>query len=240
MHLFDFLSLSDNGSTMDLPWIKAFMDRYRHNRRNEADYIQADWSNGLYRPSEAEIERAALLAWEGHLTSVKYMIIKNISITDIPRDYMERLASVVTGLVHIQMMDHTDQLGSILANIKCTRLFLCNMELSEAETRALVTAMKDRVQCVRMGHVTMDIEELTKYDGQGCCSWLQAGRMRIGYWERLRRWAADKGWRVTIDVFDGLVMERMSWNVIGLIPGPDTCDRQDLRQELNWWHYSHK
>ena len=157
MHLFDFLSLSDNGSTMDLPWIKAFMDRYRHNRRNEADYIQADWSNGLYRPSEAEIRRAALLAWEGHLTSVEYMIIKNISITDIPRDHMEKLASVVTGVVHIQMMDHTDQLGSILANIKCTRLFLCNMELSEAETRALVTAMRDRVQCVRMGHVTMDI-----------------------------------------------------------------------------------
>ena len=194
---------------MDLPWIKAFIKAYKDTRRNEADYIQADWSNGLYRPSEAEIERAALLAWEGHLTSVKYMIIKNISITDIPRNHMERLASVVTGFVHIQMMDHADQLSSILANIKCTRLFLCNMELREAETRALVTAMKDRVQFVRMGHVTMDIEELTQYDGQGRCSWFMMGGKTWRHWEKLRRWAADKGWWMGHDVNGGLEMGRM-------------------------------
>ena len=28
--------------------------------------------------------------------------------------------------------------------------------------------------------------------------------------------------------------------VMGSIPGPDTCDRQHLGQELHWWHYSHK
>ena len=29
-------------------------------------------------------------------------------------------------------------------------------------------------------------------------------------------------------------------DVVGLIPRPDTCDRQHLGQELHWWHYSQK
>ena len=27
-------------------------------------------------------------------------------------------------------------------------------------------------------------------------------------------------------------------DVVGLIPGPNTCDGQHLGQELHWWHYS--
>ena len=74
------------------------------------------------------------------------------------------------------------------------------MKLRDAETRALVTAMRDRVQTVELGDVTLDIEELTQYDGQGHCSELEVwGDMRDRYWERLRRWAADKGWTVTRD-----------------------------------------
>ena len=93
--------------------------------RIEADKIQ----------SEAEIKRAALLAWEGHLTSVECMEIRNLSITDIPRDHMEKLASIVTQTIYINNMTHADQLGSILASVKCTELILCYMALSEAETR---------------------------------------------------------------------------------------------------------
>ena len=29
-------------------------------------------------------------------------------------------------------------------------------------------------------------------------------------------------------------------DVVGSIPGPNTCDRQRLGQELHWWHYSQK
>jgi len=75
------------------------------------------------------------------------------------------------------------------------------MKLSDAEIRALVTAMRDRVQRVELwSEVTLDIEELTQYDGQGSCSELEVwGDMRDRYWERLREWAADKGWTVTRD-----------------------------------------
>merc|ERR1719360_301840 len=56
---------------------------------------------------------------------------------------------------------------------KSTLIWLQNMKLSEAETRALVTAMRDRVQTVALVNVTLDIEELTQYDGQGHCSELE-------------------------------------------------------------------
>ena len=126
-----------------------------------------------------------------------------MDISDIPSDQMEKLASIVTMNVHINTMTHTGQLGSILANVKCPHLGLAIMDL--------VTAMRDRVQRVRLwGVVILDIDELTQYDGQGLCSELEVwGDTRTRYGKRLRRWAADKGWRVTWDDDDEvLVMER--------------------------------
>ena len=175
----------------------------------EADKMQAVWSQWSHVPSEAEIKRAALLAWEGHLTSVENMRIVNINITESPRDHMEKLASIVTQTIYINNMTHTDQLGRILASVKCTKLMPHDMNLSEAETRALVTAMRDWVEKVVLGDVTLDIEELTKYDGQGRCSWLRVrGDTRTRHGDRLKRWAADKGWTLTRDNVLGLEMER--------------------------------
>ena len=204
--------------TMDLPWIKLFMDT----RRTEADKIQADWSQKSHNPSddEDEVKRAALLAWEGHLTSVGYMRIAKENSRDIPLDHMEKLASIVTERVTIAWMTHTDQLGSILASVKCPVLELYIINLSEAETQALVTAMRDRVQCVRFWYYgCVNINELTQYDGQGRCSWIEVGFCTGYYEERLRRWAADKGWTLTLDNDGGLVMKRKqesNWEMLRL------------------------
>ena len=123
-----------------------------------------------YSPSLSMLKTAALLAWEGYLTSLENIRIEDISIRDIPWDHMEKLASTVTERVYIYNMTHTDQLGSILASVKCTVLWLRRMDLSDTETQALVTAMRDRVQRVALYYVTLDIEELTQYDCQGLCS----------------------------------------------------------------------
>ena len=152
------------------------------------------------------MKRAALLAWEGYLTSVQFMCIENMSITGIPRDQLEKLASIVYRGVWINNMTHPDQLGSILGGVKCPWLSLWNMVLNETSTRALVTAM-DWVKYVWLWEVTLDIEELTQYDGQGRCRWLVVvGDTRAR--DRLRRWAADKGWTLTRDNVWGLVMQR--------------------------------
>ena len=80
----------------------------------------------------------------------------------------------------------------------CAVLVLYHMKLSEENTRALVTAMT-RMTRVGLGSgVTLDIEVLTRYDGQGRCSVLEVcSDTRERHRSRLRRWAADKGWTVT-------------------------------------------
>jgi len=180
-------------------------------KKSDVDKIQAALSQESHELSEAEIKKAALLAWEGHLTSVENMTIMNKSITDIPRDHMEKLASIVTETVWIDNMTHGDQLGSILASVKCSVLALYNMRLNQAEKRALVTAMRDRVQTVELYNETLDIEELNRYDGQGRCSvlWVETDFTRVWYRDRLRGWAADKGWTVTRDNDRRLEIKRL-------------------------------
>ena len=149
-------------------------------------------------PTKDEIKRAALLAWEGHLTSVGMMIIKDIDITDIPCEQMENLISIVTEKVWISNTIHSNQLDRLLASVKCLELLLEKMELSEPETRALVTAMTDQLQTVGLGNVILDIEELTQYDGMGRCKKLRVCDY-TGYEDSLRFWAMLKGWTVTVE-----------------------------------------
>ena len=154
------------------------------------------------------MERAALLAQEEYLTSVKYLDIRDMDISDIPSDQMDKLASIVTETVDINTMTPASRVSSILASVQCPWLQLWDMQLSEENTRALVTAMT-QVQTVWLSCVTLDIEELTQYDGQGRCSVLGVeSEMRRRYGDRIREWAADKGWRVTEDDVWGLLMER--------------------------------
>ena len=69
------------------------------------------------------------------------------------------------------------------------------MDLSKVETRALVTVMWDRLQIVEL------FEE--------CCSELRVfDSTRDRYGDRLRGWAADKGWTLTVDNDVRLDMER--------------------------------
>ena len=74
------------------------------------------------------------------------------------------------------------------------------MKLSDAEIRALVTAMRDRVDRVALGYITLDMEELTKYDGRGRCSelFVKADDMRDRHGDRLSRWPSDAGWIVSM------------------------------------------
>ena len=219
-----------------------------------------DWLK--HYPSVSEVKTGALLASEGYLTSLANMRICNLDITDIPQHQKEKLLSIVKEEVMIDNMTPLSQLRIILNSVQCQELFLMNMELSEADTRALVTtmrnrvkrvrvlgvisidnvkeevmidditphsqlriilnsvecqklflknmelsetdtralviAMRDRVERVTLGVISMDIEEFTKYDGQGRCRWLWFGvAMRTRHKDRLRCWAEGVGWTET-------------------------------------------
>ena len=125
--------------------------------------------------------RAALLAWKGHLTSVECMDIRDMDITDIPLVQLEKLTAIVTERVLIDNMTPSCRLSSILASVQCLKLELNNMKLSEENTRDLFTAMRERVGDVELYNITLDMEQLTKYDGQGRCRLLQVmGDNKVG------------------------------------------------------------
>ena len=144
---------------------------------------------------------AALLAQEGYLTSVKYMDIRNMNTSEIPVDHMGKLASIVTERVIISNMTPASQLGSILANVQCSVLSLAKMDLSEADTRALVTAMSHRLERVDLHyHITLDLEALTAYDGLGRCTEIVVSMNTVTkYGEGIKTWAREKRWTVTKD-----------------------------------------
>ena len=121
------------------------------------------------------------------------------------------MAAIVTETVLIKNMTPTSHLSSILACVKCPVLRLRNMELSEEDTRALVTAMRERLETVELlGNITLDIEELTQYDGRGRCWELVAEAVtKTRHGDTLRRWAADVGWSVKED-FWKLMIESTS------------------------------
>ena len=167
-----------------------------------------DW---VYYGSDSEVKTAAMLAWEGYLTSVEHLSFIDKDITDIPRVEIEKLASIVTRNIWIDNTTPTRKLDSILAGAKCTELTLLNIVLSEENTQALVTAMRERVEDVKLDDdITLDIEQLTKYDGQGRCWELVAEAVtKTRHGDTLRRWAADVGWSVKED-FWKLMIESTS------------------------------
>ena len=179
-------------------------------KKTAAKNIQAAWADEWHTPSAAELKRAAQLAQEGYLSSVKNLWISQYSdISEIPSDNMAKLSSIVTDRVDIRDMTPESQLGAILASVQSKRISLGYMSLSEENTRALVTAMS-RVQRVALdGGVTLDPEILATYDGQGHCTKLAVFRdTKDKYGPRLREWAGDRGWRVKWDADVLLWMQR--------------------------------
>ena len=178
-------------------------------KRKEADKIQAASSHEYYEPSEDELKTAAQLAQEGYLSSLKYMRIKNRNISEISRDNMAKLSSIVK-VMQIDNITPVSHLGVILASVQSYLLILSNMSLSEENTWALVTAMRARVQAVTLHYgVTLDPDALAAYDGLGLCNKIVVwGDTKRWYGDRLKKWAEDKGWRVTRDYDGWLVMKK--------------------------------
>ena len=169
---------------------------------------ESDWLED--NPSLPMFRLAAMLAWEGHLPSVKKMKLSYRDlISDIPCVKLGKLASIVTDVVMIYSIDPAS-LDIVLESVRCSLLGLVNMTLTEPQTRALVTALTERLERLTLSSgLTVDIETLCQYDGQGRCQRLGAWRdTRRMYGERLRRWGEEVGWAVTTDDNDWLIIQR--------------------------------
>jgi len=193
-----------NGNTLNV--INLLIDP---KKMIEADKIKEEWKLITHKPILSEVKQAALLAWEGYLTSLECMNIRNMDITEISSDQMDKLTSIVTKRVMLENITNTVQLSSILASVRSTRVHLLNVELSEEDTRALVTAMRVHLEEVWLENVTLDIQELCQYEGLGKCKELTVcGDTRRKYESYLRSWATQKRWILTLDYDEMLMMEK--------------------------------
>ena len=93
-----------------------------------ANCVQNDWKSFYHTPSLCEVLTAATLSKAGHLTSVEWMVLRNIDISKIPPSSRASLATRVNGYVYIENV--TGALTTIVGKIKCKWLLISNQNLS--------------------------------------------------------------------------------------------------------------
>ena len=189
----------------------AIDPQIQQHKKEEAAQIKSTWKEN-HRPSVAQLRSASKLATDGYLTSLDFLNLKKINITDIHSDQISKLSMIVSKKYLIWGLKHSNQLSSILANVRSTELSLLSMNLDQTETRALVTAMEDRVEAVELGPgITLDTEQLVLYwetgRGRGKCRLLQlSGSVMTSLGEKIRPLAETVGWRVSSNISTGTVI----------------------------------
>ena len=88
---------------------------------------------------------------------------------------------------------------SVLDSLKCYSLSFQSQSMGREETQALVRAMETRVENVTGGDgygekVTLDIEELLKYSGEGRCRSFEFYDTWARHGKKLKAWARNKSW----------------------------------------------
>ena len=116
----------------------------------------------------------------------------------------------MTSFLRIENVIGGQQIVSLLTNLKCDGLSIDRQSLGREEIQALVQAMQSGVEWVtRMEKVTLDVEALAEYSGQGVCREVRLlGDTAARYKEELRTWASNRNWRVTADTDDLFIIER--------------------------------
>ena len=126
-------------------------------------------------------------------------------LSPVPAQHLASLVSCVTSTLCIRNVSGID-LVSILSSVKCQYLNIRYRHiLGREETRALVQAMESGVEEVELRYkVTLDIEALTEYSGEGECREveLRGDDTATRYRDQLRTWARSKDWKVSQD-YDG-------------------------------------
>ena len=154
--------------------------------------------NPLLRGSSLpQLRCAAALATHGYITQVNQLLLCDLDISLVPAEDMANLVKCVSDRVHINYV--SGDLSPVLNNIKCRELEIGNRRLSTADTQHLVNAMEEVKVTYLHGRLSLDMEKLQEYDGQGECGVVQL----IGYDMTMKRyrdhfkvWAGNIGWAV--------------------------------------------
>ena len=176
--------------------------RYQQfNRRHWGDRMAGSDADDARQYLQHYITTAASLAHHGLHGKLK---IRSLDLEDdlssLPVEHLTSLISLVEYQLLIRNVSGCD-LVTILDSAKCERLKIESQHLGTEETQALVQAMESGVPYLllgggggdKAGEMTLDIEALVKYSGQGKC-----GLVGIPTWyryrEQLRSWAKQRNW----------------------------------------------
>ena len=158
--------------------------------------------------TEAEFKCGASLASHGLLGFMKQMKLHNLDLSPVLTKHMATLASSITRSLAI--VNVKGNLLSTLTNLKCKDLGISRQSLGREETRALVHTMELHVKVVLLSdEVTLDVESLAEYSGQGVC-WCVclSGDLVASYRLKLRTWARRQNWRVFVEDNDDMYLIR--------------------------------
>ena len=157
---------------------------------------QVNESLSLYHSSLSRLRCGAVLATQGLITQVPRLWLDNLDISLVPAGDMARLFKCVSDSVTVTNVN--GDLAPVLSNAQCRDLGIVSMSLSTTDTKCLVDAMVRGVREVWLDDVSLDMETLAQYDGQGEC---REVRFRADTLERYRAqvdvWAGYMGWAVS-------------------------------------------
>ena len=162
-------------------------------------------SNRFPSPEEASPEDmtvAASLAHLGLLGTLDRLSLRQDHLASIPSQHLASLVSCVKDQVWI---DNIDNIVTILESVQSGGLIISDQCLSSGETQALLLAMETRLEKVTLTRVTVDIEALTKYSGQGRCHTLvmNGKKMYVAGVKKLSDWCKEcENWNVTRDFWN--------------------------------------
>ena len=143
---------------------------------------------------------AASLAHYGLLAHVITMGLKDVDLSPVPAKHLTSLTSCVTLILSIKNVSGCDLL-SILTSLDCSNVKISSQSLGREETRALVRYMERRawrgLKSLDLGdEVTLDIEALVEYSGEGVCKEIILTDATLArYSEELWTWARSRNWR---------------------------------------------
>ena len=140
-------------------------------KREKMSFAQEEYLFLILLDDLPNILTVTSLAHHGMLGSVEYLRLEGVDLSSVPTKYLASLASCVTRNFEIQRIGNSN-LSTVLDNVKCIFLGICNQSLGSEETWALMRAMESRVEMVQLGlraKLSPNITAVTLYSGQGKC-----------------------------------------------------------------------
>ena len=172
---------------------------------DKASQVAEDLEDLGRGPSLSKLQSAAALATLGHIKQVERLDLYNLDTSSVPAEELSSLVkcSDVVGIARVN-----GGLAPVLSSVQCGRLHIHSTSLSTADTQQLVAAMDTRVKWVTLcGSVTLDMETLAQYDGEGECDkvtlWMDTTER---YRDQVKAWAENMGW-----LDDDFSEESMIW-----------------------------